>query len=247
MTPEPDFIGLSRRFAALRAEPEYGQALERLVDRGAKGQAAGSALNFVLQAVRPRPPMTGTRVDPVAAAFALWGREGSADQLTQAVAAGRRRLGEAVAQSDVAAEASEARALAVLSPHGDLPRLLVQSERAGGLAAYAEQLTLALDDAEWPECPRAPFSLEAVSNAGLAAEWLTMAALALGDSNLTLVARRAEAWRQTVAGRWRYGAAPRGWRALPGLDEVTLATAWRIAARLRSAPAARPGWSGAGA
>jgi hypothetical protein len=164
MRAEFDPKGLRRR---LRADPGYGQTLERLVERGGKGQAAGSALSFVLHAVRPRPPMTGTRVDPVAAAFTLWGREGSADQLSQAVAAGRRRLGDVAAHPDAVPEASDARALAVLSPHGDLPRLLVQSERAGGLWAYAEQLTLALDDAEWPECPRAPFSLEAVSNAGL--------------------------------------------------------------------------------
>jgi hypothetical protein len=56
-----------------------------------------------------------------------------------------------------------------------------------------------------------------------------MAALALRDSNLALVARSAEAWRQTVAGRWRYGAAPRGWRGSPRLDEVTLARTRRLA------------------
>ncbi len=202
MRAEFDAPGFRRR---LKADGELLQALERLVAQDSKGQAAGSALTFVLQAV----PATALDVR-------LAGRSrrgglclvgpGRFDRSAGPGRGGRRRrLGDAFADSEAAAEASDARALAVLSPHGDLPRLLVQSERSGDLYAYANHLAMALDEAEWPECPSGPFSLESVSDAGLAAEWLTMAALALRDRNLTLVGRRAEAWRQTVAGRWRYG------------------------------------------
>jgi hypothetical protein len=47
---------------------------------------------------------------------------------------------------------------------------------------------------------------------GLFAEWSQAAALSRRSADLRLIGRSAEAWRRTVAGEWRYGARPPGWR-----------------------------------
>lgn len=76
---------------------------------------------------------------------------------------------------------------------------------AGGLLPWAAEL-----QQESREHP-----ILGLARLGLFAEWSQAAALFHRSADLRLIGRSAEAWRRTVAGEWRYGARPRGWRSCP--------------------------------
>ncbi|TCP96743.1 AAA ATPase-like protein [Sphingomonas sp. PP-F2F-A104-K0414] len=64
--------------------------------------------------------------------------------------------------------------------------------------------------------------IAAIANAGLLAEWAEALGFVLEHPNLRSVGRAADNWRRTMAGDWRYGRPPRGWRPR-GIDEVLAA------------------------
>ncbi|MFT4954906.1 MAG: hypothetical protein ACI8U3_001280 [Brevundimonas sp.] len=76
-----------------------------------------------------------------------------------------------------------------------------------------------------------PTGFDSLVATGWFAEWLSMEAYHRRDGNLSVLSQRAEAWRQTIAGRWRFGFVPRYWdKSSQTLDVVITA---RIARLLR--------------
>ncbi|WP_238257655.1 AAA family ATPase, partial [Methylorubrum podarium] len=100
-------------------------------------------------------------------------------------------------------------ALAALTPYAGPMRQILRLNQDGRLAEHAAAVLERLRDlgppfVEYPERTGPGDAFMALQALGLAAEWAHAAGVVLENQDLRLIARRAELWRRTVAGRWSY-------------------------------------------
>jgi hypothetical protein len=219
----------------LAADDEWRDLAHRVAGRGAKTDISTGALGFALRAEGIWIESSSRRVDPVRAVDELWVIGGSSNALDNAVSVAQERMARrapqaidptqmpsSLADPSTLATTLAARRLAVHTPYASPLSLLAQFESGNRLASHARSTLLALTRAaawwnggigsmEVAPSREPQDSIEALTDLGLVAEWAGVAAFVLGDSNLALIAKSAEAWRRTTAGLWAYGRAPRHW------------------------------------
>lgn len=197
-----------------------------LARRGALALVVAAAMGGVFLGAEDRGG------DVAGAAFAFFGqrtRPGSEDDLRRVLGDAQERMmarGAGGTPSEFE-PSSVARLVAVLTPYSAMAvNLSIQSEY-GWLAQWAEasDAKLAAAGALLPwegevQARSREHPLLALARLGLFAEWAQAAALFSRSPDLRLIGRSAEAWRRTVAGDWRYGRRPRGWRRC--VTDVTL-------------------------
>jgi hypothetical protein len=120
-----------------------------------------------------------------------------------------------------------ARMLAALTPYAPIAlNLAIQPDYhwlSDWAAASDAKLAAAGALLPWPAEVRPnprEHPILSLAGLGLFAEWAQAAAWLGKSRDLRLIGRSAEAWRQTVAGHWRYGTLPSGWS--PAVTDVTL-------------------------
>lgn len=187
------------------------------------------ALGFVLAAHGLREAgQAGRDGDPVAAAFALWaGGDGGTAEFAFGVARDRLR---ARGLDSADARWNDPQLLQLLSPYAPVAANLLVRNDAGLAAASDTETRLAGAGGLMASTAMAVGGtnpIAGIAGLGLFAEWAGVAAMQAGDRDLRRIARSAERWRRVVAGDWRYGRPPRGWRQEGPVDR-TLAN--RIAA-----------------
>lgn len=171
--------------------------------------------------------------DPVALAFARWSGDSGGSWNPQSVEfAHRRLLSVGPTLRGPARPWVETQMMASLTPYAGLVANLGQGDRRlSTLAREAAQTLLAgshsplalADEISVPSYNGTDIEpIAAIANAGLFAEWAEALGFVLENANLRSVGRAADNWRRTMAGDWRYGPAPRGWRHR-GIDEVLAA------------------------
>ncbi|MDP5181595.1 ATP-binding protein [Blastococcus sp. BMG 814] len=223
MRAEFSFDALVHR---LTRDPRQAVALADVVRRGLPSELSEGALGFALWRAgsAPRnPPWRG--FDAVGAAWATWLPSGTGQRGAGAGAA-RERLDRAGSPATTSGDpAGEALLLAALTPYAapvvTLDRVRSAPTLERHAAAVARRLAgpggLPVTDhpASPPGAPGPSGAIDGLSVSGLLAEWAGAAAFLLADPDLVLLARSAERWRRTMAGRWSYGAAlpsaRRGW------------------------------------
>src|SRR5262249_34310353 len=205
------------------------------------------ALGFALQAVGVRLKASWLHVDAVAAAFEMWGGSQSDAALAAALSTARSRFGRYLPppippalESSSSADAGShrdpgaVRLLTVHSPYAVPLCLTAQLDHTRRLSLHARNTLTALAGCDLrlnsgvAGLPIAPSispqePIEILTDLGLVNEWVGAAAFVLQDPDLVLIAKRAEAWRRTIAGHWAYARAPRdcaGAEFAGGLDAL---------------------------
>ncbi|GAA1553059.1 ATP-binding protein [Kribbella sancticallisti] len=231
----------------LRDEASLGRRVAKLVEQPSGSDLAGAALRFAIHRAGISVKLRSRDPDAVLTAIERWrpARPDGADQ-DPVDSAGWRRLTARTGPVDLGGAGRSvimARSLAVLTPYADLVGTMSRLPDHQYLHEYAaivrerlnEQGNLApLGSQPWRDYvdTTASLALTSLTDLGLLAELVGVAAYVHGDRDLNLVARCAERWRRTIAGSWSYGTAakPDGWdRAV----DVTIAD--RLAA-LQAAP-----------
>ncbi len=228
----------------LRLDPQATRHVAGLMRDAGKNQMVGGALALHLRAAGAAWRTSGP--DPAGAAFQLWTDAEEDGSLARAREFAAIELRDAIPPG----KAGLARLVCASTPYAEPLRRLMQIERApGGLRQHATVSLAGLRDQGWPDAPqmrRDP--IDAFVEAGLFSEWLGMARLAMPHPDLTLLARRAETWRRTIAGRWSIGDLPQAWRGLSRLDAVIEARIARLCSAddpLRAAQLEFTAWSSA--
>ena len=218
----------------LASDDAWRHVVHRIVGHGAKVDMSTGALGFALRAAGIPVESSSRRVDPIWAADDLWAGRSPATALDVAQSAARERMGRRAPQAieplamprsvtdlDTLATMTAARRLAAHSPYCNPLALLARFARNKRVATHAMATLVGLtrtstwwnggintDPAFFRELPD---PIEALTDLGLFAEWAGASAFLVRDSNLALIARSAEAWRRTTAGRWAYGSPPDTW------------------------------------
>jgi hypothetical protein len=138
-----------------------------------------------------------------------------------------------------------ARQLAVHSPYASPLALLAQFDSSRQFAPHARSTLRGLIRAtgwwngangggELPPAKESPASIRMLADLGLVAEWAGACAFLMRNSDLMLIAKRAEAWRRVTAGRWAYGRSPPNWSGAAYADDID-ASLWARVQELAAA------------
>jgi hypothetical protein len=244
---DDDLDGLRKPIALARLEmrAEFGRlgreakaAAERITADsvgGALSLSRHGALGMILAADRDpaAEQMSAERSrgpDPVAAAFEHWaGRPGYAER--QALDLARERLSVRGTSLADEAEGNLAQLFAVHTPYAGVAVNLSTQDNYHWIADDAQVAEKRLSSVEGlfgSELATLPSSTRSNPIAGLAglglfAEWIDLLGFLKRDPSLRAIGRAAERWRQTIAGSWRFGRAPKGWKE-PGRLDAALAS-----------------------
>lgn len=228
----PDFLLVRLEMRAELSPPDAARTLRtpqgaqrwREVERlsvGAKDNVGRfGALGFAALAagLRHGGAPAPAEVEPVASAAMVWaGGHAGGDDYREALPELWRRLGSRV-DFDLSPESlSRGRLLAIHTPYAAPLRALAADPARSDLLDEAESAASVLisagaflHDGGPAEVRGDPIS--AIADVGLFAEWLGALAFHRRDPSLRRLAASAERWRRTVAGEWRFGPRPRGWR-----------------------------------
>ncbi|MGX5637686.1 hypothetical protein ACWKV8_15035 [Brevundimonas diminuta ATCC 11568] len=211
---------------AVRQDPGLRSILTDLYHGDTRGRLRGGAADFLLRQMDISTSQD-RRGDVVGFSMSTWiGQQWAsvASDLHVPVPPG------ADPEDSVEGRAEICRTLARFTPHAEpVLALLGREEAERTLAGLSPELRDRIED-------RAPLVYESLATrfdslvaTGWFSEWLSIEAFRRRNADLTQLSRRAEAWRQTIAGRWRFGNAPFAWdRSFQTLDVVTTARIFRL-------------------
>jgi len=210
----------------MRGDERFRSAVWELSRRDVRGRLAGGALDMLLRSFDI--DLSGRKErDAVRWTMGTW-VEGRADMVARELGVPSRparTLGDQFPLGDPV-EAAIGRSVAQFNPFVDLLRARLRSRREVFDGPEIARLAASLPPPEtvFRAGRSAATPFDDVVNAGWFAEWLSVFAKDRKDADLTLIAARSEAWRQTIGGRWRFGPRSPGWRLPPaGIDAMTRA------------------------
>ncbi len=237
MRAEFAFAALVRTF---RADRDIGIVTENKLGRGLKASLGEGALGFVLQRSGIALQTSSWQgFDAISGAFDVWAPQLEIGDAGQALSGAGQLLGSRIGYAPDLDGTPETRArlLAVLSPYARIAATLAifrSDDRdqtmfhaatvLGRLAGHGALAPAGARDWTFAPSSSSRDAVEDIGSLGLFAEWAGAAAFVLGYEDIRLIARSAERWRRTMAGKWSYGDLPAAWRA--GWDrplDVTLA------------------------
>lgn len=209
----------------LQADAGHVERTRSLFLRRRKIDLSQGALAFALLIAEPRAArVTGTSAGVVLSYWTSAGDRVAAARTASALADDlRARAGVNIEPGGSAASPeNDIRALASLSPYGEVAGLVAAEHGDGAAQDWTRRLIQQLPDRERSGrvSPSAdPFAV--LPALGLASEWIGAAALRLRSPDLRLIARSAERWRRTSAGVWSFARRLEGWRSAGALDLTT--------------------------
>ncbi len=229
MWAETRFAGLVH---ALQTQPGFAEHVARISDRMTPHALTGGAVELArLRAGRRSQGAPGDR-DAVDAAVEIWSDSSAAHAEDLTVRAGDALAGRSIPSAGDAGREAVARALAAASPYALVADAVLQQaphddalpQHLWGVAGALGATGILASSATHGQVLDA---LDAVTDAGLFAEWISAASSTLRRPDLRPLARAAERWRRTMAGDWGYTADGTdilgGWAQRP--DPVILARA----------------------
>jgi hypothetical protein len=244
-------FAFNRFVERLTGDDNWRDLVRRIASHGAKIDMSTGALGFASRAAGISIESSSKRVDPIRAVDVLWAGESSGVALDVAQSAARERVARRAADAvepteipksvtdlDMLARMTAARRLAAHSPYCNPIALLARFARDNRMTEHARAALVGLTrTATWwnggINTDPTPFResqdpIETLNDLGLIAEWAGAAAFLVRDSNLALLAKSAEAWRRTTAGRWSYGSPPHNWTDAQDVSDLDVSLWVRV-------------------
>jgi hypothetical protein len=229
----------------------WRDSVSRIVGHGAKVDMGTGALGFALRAKNIPIMSSSKRIDPIDAVDDLWNGGSSGTTLEVAESAARERMARRAQQAaeppdvpssvtdlDTLAAMTAARRLATHSPYCNPLALLARFARDNRMTQHARATLVGLTrNSMWwnggISTDPSPFResqdpIETLSDLGLVAEWAGAAAFLVRDRDLTLIAKGAETWRRTTAGRWSYDCCPPDWVGARNVGDLDISLWVRV-------------------
>jgi hypothetical protein len=213
-------FGFRELLKRLRTDPGLALYAQDVVARGFRSELSAGALGFALRLCDLASTESYQRFDVVAATFATWSDGHGSDATTSFSTAQERFPWQEVSPPPHPDDAAgRARLLAILTPYSQAADSLSRLPDDDRITSHAESTVYHLRHLDglpprgthpWTAPPGTARmnDITTMTGLGLFAEWVGAAAFSLRNPHLTLLARSAERWRSTTAGRWSYDSAP---------------------------------------